>query len=79
MTDHDLRQAAIDTLCKELKKTRPSKSKSDIALAVLTETREAAEDSQEGQRHLQEFVKELYIQTAVELELAERLRLKDGS
>lgn len=70
-TDSDLRQAAVDVLCKELKKARPSKSKSEIALAVLTEMREAIEDS--PKYHLQEFVKELLIQTAVELELERKL------
>ncbi|HYU99896.1 MAG TPA: hypothetical protein VE977_13795 [Pyrinomonadaceae bacterium] len=73
--DSDLRQAAIDTLCKELKKARPSKCKSEIALAVLTEMREAIEDSPRQQ--MQQFVKELLVQTAIEVELERKLRRTD--
>lgn len=70
-TDSELRQAAIDTLCKELGSKRISKTRSEIALAVLTEMREAIEDSPQSQ--MQQFVKELYLQTAVELELERKL------
>ncbi len=70
-TDSDLRQTAIDTLCKELKSKRVSKTRSEIALAVLTEMREAIEDSPRQQ--MQQFVKELYLQTAVEIELDRKL------
>ena len=74
-TDSDLRQAAINTLCKELKKARPSKCKSEIALAVLTEMREAKEDSEPVD--WQDFIKEEYARTAIQLEL-ERKMLPKG-
>ena len=70
-TDSDLRQAAIDTLCKELKSARPRKVRCEIALAVLTEMREAIEDSPKKQ--WEDDIKALYLQTAVEIELERKL------
>lgn len=71
-TDTQLRQIAIDTLCSQLRNKKLSGSRrAEIALAVLTEMREAIEDS--PQRQLQDFVQELYLQTSVELEIERRL------
>lgn len=71
MTDSDLRQSAVDVLCKELKKARPLKSRCEIALAVLTELREAKEDSEPTE--WQDFVKEEYARTAIQLELERKM------
>jgi len=76
-TDSDLRRIAIDTLCKELKSKRVSKTRSEIALAVLTEMREAIEES--PQQQMQQFVQELYLQTAVELELDRKFHKREDS
>jgi hypothetical protein len=69
MTDSDLRQAAIDVLSKELKSIRPRKNRCEIALAVLTELRETAEDQTAPKQEWQDFVKEIYAQTLIQLEL----------
>ena len=70
-TDADLRQTAVDTLCKELKRARPAKAKCEIALACLTELREAREDSEPIE--WQDFVKEEYIRTSIQLELERKM------
>ena len=80
MTESGLRQTAIDVLHAELKAKRVSKTRSELALSVLTEMREAKEESEEkrlDQRNWQDFVKEVYIQTAIEIELDNKLRIKE--
>lgn len=72
-TDSDLRQAAIDTLHRELKKTRVNRPRCEIALACLTELRETAEDQKAPEEDLQDFVKEELIRTAVQLEMERRM------
>jgi hypothetical protein len=72
-TDSQLRQTSIDVLSKELKTTRPRKNRCEIALAVLTELRETAEDSKAPEQELQDFVKEEYVRTAIQLEMERRL------
>ena len=47
MTESGLRQTAIDVLHAELKAKRVSKTRSELALSVLTEMREAKEESEE--------------------------------
>ncbi len=73
MTDAQLRQAAVEVLGKELRAKRVSRARSEIALAVLTELRETAEDLQEPKQDWQDFVKEEYARTAIQLELEKRL------
>mgnify|MGYP001585457872 CR=1 FL=1 len=72
-TDSDLRQAAIEVLTRELKKTRVNRPRCEIALACLTELRETAEDQTEPQRELQDFVQEELIRTAVQLEMERKM------
>ncbi len=73
MTDSELRQAAIEVLTRELKKSRVNRPRCEIALACLTELRETAEDRTEPKREWQEFVKEEYARTAIQLELERKL------
>lgn len=72
-TDSDLRQVALDVLCRELRRTRPGKVKCEIALACLTELRETAEDSRAQRQEWQDFVKEEYARTAIQIELEKKL------
>lgn len=72
MTDFQLRQSAIDVLCRELKLKRPSKTRCEIALAVLTELRETVEDSQPP-----EWVQQLLAETALENERERRNKGRD--
>ena len=73
MTDHDLRQTAIDTLHRELKKTRLNRPRCEIALACLTELRETAEDQTEPKQALQDFVQEELIRTRIQLEMERKI------
>ena len=73
MTDAELRQVAVDILGRELRKTKLSARRCEIALACLTEVRETAEDQTEPKRELQDFVKEELIRTAFQLELERKL------
>lgn len=73
MTEAELRQAAVEVLGRELKHRRISRPRCEIALAILTEFRETAEDSTEQRQEWQDFVKEEYARTAIQLELERKL------
>ncbi len=72
-TDSDLRQAAIEVLTRELRKTRVNRPRCEIALACLTELRETSEDQTEPKQALQDFVQEELIRTAIQIEMEKKL------
>jgi len=73
MTDHDLRQAALDCLFGMLKGRRKlSKVKGELAIEILSEMREATEA-----RKPPEWVQQLLIETALENERDRRNKWRD--
>ena len=71
-SESELKQTAIDTLHRELKRSRPAKVRCEIALAVLSEMREAKEDSAPP-----EWVQQLMVETALENERERRNKWRD--
>lgn len=72
-TEHDLKQAAIDALHRMMQpKAKALKVQGELALGILEEMRDAKDA-----RKPPEWVQELYIQTALEIERERRNKWRD--